>query len=106
MTPILKVKPGVMLTGLRPEMCIVLDIVPVVFARKGYDCWLTCAVEVRTKGKHPLGKALDFDSSTNVPEDVGMEIARSTKAYLGDEFGVVWHGPRWHLHVQHPRPEV
>ena len=106
MNSILKVKPGVKLAGLRPEMCIVLDIVPVIFARKGYDCWLTCAVEVRTEGKHPHGRALDFDSSTNVPEEIGMEIARSAKAYLGDEFGVKWHGPRWHLHVQHPRPEV
>lgn len=105
MTAILKVKPGVRLTGLKPEMCIVLDVVPAVFARKGYDCWLTCAVELREKGQHPKGGGLDFDSSTNVPEAIGNEIAVSVKAYLGDEFGVIWHGPRWHLHVQHPRPE-
>lgn len=104
MTSILKVKPGVKLAGLKPEMCIVLDVVPVVFARKGYDCWLTSAVRPGDTGKHGSGGGLDFDSSTHIPDSVGCEIAVSAKAYLGDEFGVVWHGPRRHLHVQHPRP--
>ena len=104
MTPRLKIKPGVHLAGIKPEMCVVLDLVPIVFASKGYDCWLTCAVEPRTEGQHPKGGALDFDSSTNIPLSVGIEIQTSVKAYLGNEFGVLWHGPRWHLHVQHPRP--
>ena len=106
MTPRLKIKPGVKLEGLQPEMCVVLDLVPTIFASKGYDCWLTCAVERRDVGKHPMGKALDFGSSTNVPYEMGMEIQRSVKAHLGDEFGVKWHGPRFHLHVQHPRPRA
>ena len=104
MTPRVKIKTGVELSGLQPEMCVVLDLVPTVFASKGYDCWLTCAVEHRDGGKHPQGKALDFDSSTHVPKSVGQEIERSVKAYLGERFGVVWHGPRWHLHVQTPPP--
>jgi hypothetical protein len=103
-TPILKIKPGVQLAGIKPEMCVVLDIVPTVFARHGYDCWLTCAVEPREEGKHPYGQALDFDSSTNIPESVGREIQTMTKAFLGPGFGVIWHGPRWHLHVQCPPP--
>ena len=103
---ILKTKPGVVVAGLQPEMCRVLDTVPAVFARKGYDCWLTSAVREGDEGKHGKGKALDFDSSSNIPESIGNEIAVSVKAYLGDEFGVKWHGPHWHLHVQHPRPEV
>lgn len=106
MSPILKVKPGVKLAGLKPEMCLVLDVVPAIFGRKGYDCWLTSAVREGDPGKHGLGGALDFDSSTNIPRDIGNEIMVSVKAYLGDEFGVIWHGPRFHLHVQHPRPEV
>jgi hypothetical protein len=106
MTAIYKIKPGVQVDGLQAKMCIVLDIVPVIFERKGYDCWLTCAVEPRDEGKHPGGGALDFDSSTRIPEGTGREIQTSVKAYLGDEFGVKWHGPRWHLHVQHPRPGV
>jgi hypothetical protein len=104
MTPRLKIKPGVKLAGLKPEMCVVLDVVPIIFASKGYDCWLTCAVEPRDKGEHPNGGALDFDSSNNIPHDTGKEIESSAKSYLGDEFGVLWHGPRWHLHTQHPRP--
>lgn len=104
MTLILKVKAGVKIGGLQPEMSLVLDVVPAVFARKGHDCWLTSAVRPDDDGKHGQGRALDFDSSTNVSEKTGKEIERSVKAYLGDEFGVVWHGPRRHLHVQHPRP--
>lgn len=101
MTPILRIKPGVRLTGLKPEMSVVLDVVPIVFGRKGYDCWLTCAVEERDSGLHPEGKALDFDSSTNVPLDTGKEIERSAESFLGPEFDVDWHGPRYHLHVEH-----
>ena len=100
----MKIKPGVCLGGLKAEMCVVLDLVPIIFASKGYDCWLTCAVEPRPEGQHPKGGALDFDSSTYISSAVGMEIQASVKAYLGEEFGVIWHGPRWHLHVQHPKP--
>jgi hypothetical protein len=104
MTPRLKIKPGVKLEGLQPEMCVVLDLVPTIFASKGYDCWLTCAIEPRPEGKHPEGRALDFDSSTNIPPSVGQEIQTSVKSYLGEGFGVIWHGPKWHLHVQTPPP--
>lgn len=103
MTPILRVKPGVRLGGLQPQMAIVLQIVPIVFARKGYDCWLTCAVEPRESGLHPKGLALDFDSSTNVPMNTGQSIAKDVKGFLGgklSEFDALWHGPRWHLHVE------
>jgi hypothetical protein len=103
-TALYKIKPGVDMTGLKPEMAAVLDIVPVVFERKGYDCWVTSAVRPGDPGKHGEGGALDFDSSTNIPHDVGIEIQRSVKAYLGPTYGVLWHGPRWHLHTQHPVP--
>ncbi len=106
MTAIYKIKPGVEVEGLKAKMSIVLDIVPVIFERKGYDCWLTCAVEPRDEGKHPTGEALDFDSSTHIPEETGIEIQTLAKAYLGPGFGAKWHGPRFHLHVQHPRPGV
>lgn len=107
MTPILKVKPGVKLGGIKPEMAIVLDVVPIVFARHGYDCWLTSAVrEGDGPSKHDFGQALDFDSSTNISEEVGLKIACLAKTFLGNEFGTLWHGPYWHLHVQFPRPGV
>ena len=106
MTPRLKIKPGVKLEGLQPEMCVVLDLVPTIFASKGYDCWLISAVRADDPGKHGKGKGLDFDSSNNIPHETGMEIQRSVKAHLGDEFGVIWHGPKFRLHVQHPRPRA
>jgi len=101
MTPLAKVVPGVRLKGLQPEMAIVLDVVPEVFGRFGYDCWVTSAVRPQSSGLHRLGLALDFDSSTNVPESVGQQIATRVSSYLGDGFDCLWHGPKWHLHVEY-----
>ena len=101
MTPILQISPGVKWTGIQPEMAIVLDVVPVVFFRKGHDCWLTSAVRPGDDGDHGDGRGLDFDSSTNIPYDTGKEIEASVQGYIGHEFYVSWHGPRWHLHTGH-----
>lgn len=100
MTPILKVKPGVVLAGIQPEIIRVESVVATVFGRHGYDCWLTSAVREGDPGFHGKGLAEDFDSSTNIPESVGNEIERSVSAHLGDSYDVVWHGPYWHLHVE------
>ena len=100
MTAALHVKPGVRFTGLQLVMMQVLDVVPAVFARFGYDCWLTCAVEERDRGFHPTGRAADFDSSSNVPYEVGMKIRKATGRLMGTDYDAVWHGPRWHLHVE------
>ena len=106
MTQALKIKPGVRFEGLQPVMMRVLDTVPIVFSQWGYDCWLTCAVEERGSGFHPKGKALDFDSSSNIPYAVGMKIREATARLLGTDFDAVWHGPRWHLHTEHDPEEV
>lgn len=106
MTPIIHIKPGVQLAGIRPEMAVVLDVVPIVFARNGYDCWVTCCVEPRSSGLHPKGLACDFDSSTDVVEETGHRIAVSAKSFLGDDFDIIWHraaGGRWHLHTEYDR---
>ena len=106
MTPIIHIKPGVQLAGIRPEMAVVLDVVPIVFARNGYDCWVTSAVRPNDPGKHGSGEGLDFDSSTDVPEETGHRIAASAKSFLGDDFDIIWHraaGGRWHLHAEYDR---
>jgi hypothetical protein len=100
MTPVYQIKPGVEMGGIDGCMAPVLDIVPVVFARRGYDCWVTSAFRQGDPGKHGFGRGLDFDSSTHIPEETGHEIARSVNAYLGSGYVCIWHGPRWHLHVQ------
>lgn len=100
MNAIYHVKPGVEMEGLDPSMAVVLDIVPTIFSRKGYDCWVTSAFRLGDSGKHGQGKGLDFDSSSSVPESTGNEIASMVSFYLGPSYYVAWHGPRWHLHVQ------
>ena len=100
MNPIMKVKPGVNLAGIRAEIVRAESIVSTVFGRHGYDCWLTSAIRSGEYSFHGKGLAEDFDSSTNVPHDTGKEIERSVKAHLGDSYDVLWHGPYWHLHVE------
>ena len=96
----LKVAPKARLKGIQPEMAPAFSVVPAVFALFGYDCWLTCAVEPRSKGLHPKGLALDFDSSSNIPIETGESIAAEVKGYLGMDFDCPWHGPKFHLHVE------
>ena len=100
---ILSVKAGVRFGGLKDEMMCVLDVVPIVFAQLGYDCWLTCAVAERSSGLHPHGLALDFDASANVPLSTGNEIANRAREILSPDYDVVWHkteGGNYHLHTE------
>lgn len=101
MTPMIQVKPGVKLTR-DTASAIVMQVVPTVFMRKGYDCWLTSNLR-DGDGTSLLdsGLAWDFDSSTNIPLAVGEEIAFMVRQYLGMDFDVLWHGPRYHLHVEY-----
>jgi len=102
MTPLVQIKPGVRMAGVKPEMMVVLDVVPVVFARFGYDCWLTsCVRNGDGTSKHDSGEAMDFDSSVNVPEATGHEIAFRVNQTLSRDYDALWHGPRFHLHVEH-----
>ena len=99
----LNVKAGVQFDGLKDEMMKVLDVVPIVFAQLGHECWLTCAVQPRDSGLHPYGLALDFDSSANVTQSTGQEIAKRVREILAPGYDVVWHkagGGNYHLHVE------
>lgn len=101
---ILSVKAGVQFGGLKDEMMVVLDVAPIVFAQLGYDCWLTCACTPRDSGLHPHGLALDFDSSANVPQSTGHEMANRVREILGPGYDVLWHktaSGHWHLHTEY-----
>lgn len=109
MTPTYTIKHGVQMGGLDPVMCVALDLVPLVFERYGYDCVVTCAVESRGSGLHPLGRALDFDSIKNIPYETGASIATVCGQMMGEGFDIIWHRVKrkdgtygnWHLHVEY-----
>lgn len=100
----LKLSESVSLRGIRPEMALVLQEVPKVFFRHGFDCWLTSGVRPKSRGSlHSVGLALDFDASTHITQEEGQLIADELGQNLSREYQVLWHKTKrgnWHLHVE------
>jgi hypothetical protein len=99
----LRIDDGVDWRGIEPEMAIVHQEAPKVFARHGFYCWVTSAVRDDPNSLHGYGLALDFDASVPVTEEEGLRMASELRANLGKQFQVLWHKtPRgnFHLHVE------
>ena len=90
---------------LKPQIAAILAIVDQEFEAAGCrDVVLTSLWRERgPKSLHPYGYAADFDSP-QMPEDWNdskwVRVRVSVKERLGDEYDVLAHGPRAHLHVE------
>ena len=106
----IRLKPGVRLKELQPQMALAAHVVDGVF----YDfsileCWITSANDGRHSPtslhyRDGLCRALDF--RTHQTDLDGREVAlrNEVKARLGDDFDVVLEdvgGPNEHLHVEY-----
>lgn len=97
----IKIAHGVDITRFDPGMKPVFAVVPEAFMRFGYDCWLTSGFREGDSKLHGEGKAADFDSSKNIPEQTGYEIRDWIKTRVGPDFDIVWHAsPNWHMHTE------
>lgn len=105
----MRLKRGVKLTGLTPQMAIANQIVNGVFKEFGVECVITSAND-GTHGANSLhsrdGLCRAFDYRTHYVTLNGFEVKLrdEVKERLGDEFDVVMEGigtPNEHLHVEH-----
>jgi hypothetical protein len=99
----LSLKPGVSLTGVKPEMVIGALVVSSVYQDHDLDCVITSATD-GTHGRnslHYVGLALDF-RTRNVPEEELPNLVNQIREALGDDFDVILHSS--HLHCEH-QPE-
>ncbi len=100
------------LRDLKPQISGIFGIVDEEFVAAG------CAITVLTscwrkrvpgpRSLHPDGLAADFDSQ-QMPEDLDdhrwTRVRTAVIERLGDEYDVIAHGPRAHLHVEYDPPK-
>ncbi len=96
----LSLKPGVRLTGIRPELVIAVLAAERVYAAAGHNLTITAC----TDGKHSIGSfhysgaAVDL-RTRDLPAGDVSKIAAQIRDCLGADFDVVIEND--HLHVEH-----
>lgn len=93
----MKIKLGVRLNGLRPEMLIVLMIVKPILERYQQELVVTSALDSKhsRKSRHYVGCGLDI-RTRDIVGDVN-EVVGKIKADLGEEFYVAFEVN--HIHI-------
>jgi uncharacterized protein YcbK (DUF882 family) len=96
----MRLKSGVSLKDLCPQMVVAILLIKDVFQAFGYRVIITSGSdgEHSENSLHYEGKALDFRTRHVQDEDLGP-IAENAKQVLGDEFDVVLEAT--HLHVEY-----
>jgi len=97
----LKLKPGVKIQGLHPEMILAAQVASDIYTCYGVDCWLTSALD----GKHGRGslhfKGYAIDIRTrNLEVRQRQPVADEIKRALGAEFDVVFERRKFHIHIE------
>lgn len=107
----MKVKDGVILAGLVPELDDALAVVEECYAQVGAECWITSGrdgvhhgspVEGGTRDPHYEGKAVDV-RLWNVPLEHRAQLIANIRDRLGPEYVVLWENrgqPGEHAHIQ------
>jgi hypothetical protein len=105
----MRIKPGVSLANLQPQMALAALVVDSVFRRGGYDAMITSGSDGTHNGQpvigdtrdpHYMGKALDFRVSDIKPEDL-PHIVNGLQVCLSSEFVLLQEAD--HLHLQYGR---
>lgn len=97
----LVLKPGVRITGVRPEILLAAVAAERVYEEAGHDFTITACVD----GKHMAGSlhyaggAIDVRTRDLQPADVQKLIAR-IKSCLGDDFDVLLEVDHVHIEFQ------
>jgi len=101
-----KIKAGVSLEHLTPQMALAADVVAAAYALLGYNAVITSGSDGDHKGQpvagdtvdpHYAGKALDFRTSNVAPADLSHLVVL-VKDALGEGFVVLLEND--HIHVQ------
>lgn len=93
------IKPGVRITGMRPEILLAVVAAERVYAQAGFDCTITACVDGRhtTGSLHYAGAAIDV-RTRNVPADRLPKVAGQIRECLAGDFDVILEST--HLHIE------
>ena len=96
----ISIKPGVRLTGLKPEAAIGVTIAGSVFSEHSEDMTITSCTEGKhsRKSLHYVGQAFDLRIRDMSKEKIA-DILRDIKAALGPEFDALLQTD--HIHVEY-----
>ena len=94
-----KIKKGVSILGLKPEIILGFVIIKSAFNRHGYVCRLTSGVDGKhmNHSHHKKGLAIDI-GIRGVPRDELEKIINECYECLGDEFQLIVEGN--HIHCE------
>lgn len=97
----MRLKPGVSIAGLRPELAIALHIAEAVYEDHGSELVITAGTDgTHSPGSlHYVGLAVDL-RTTNVPSGRLDSIVNGLRDALGAEFDVVKESDHIHLEFQ------
>lgn len=102
-----KLKEGVTLLGLAPQMVIAVMAADALYERYGVDCVITSGNDGKhsVKSKHYAGCALDFRTrDLQDPIFHGKEIADELRAALGQDYDVILETDHIHVEWEPRRP--
>lgn len=101
----LSLKPGVRISGIRPELLLAIIAAERVFEKAGHDVTVTACVEGKhaANSLHYVGLAVDLRTKDILPADALGIIAR-IKVALGDDFDVVHEVDHVHIEFQPKTP--
>lgn len=96
----MKMKKGVKLGGVKPEIVTAYMLVDAVYASMGLTCTLTSCTEGKHSDNslHYTGYAGDF-RTRNVPKWERSNLADKVQHMLGSDFDVILHNT--HLHIEY-----
>jgi hypothetical protein len=97
----LDIKPGVDLSGLRPEMLVALQVASEVFAQEGHRCTVTSARDGKHNAGslHYVGLAVDLRTSTaGIERPEARRIVSILRSRLGAQYDVV--AEYDHIHIE------
>ena len=92
-------KPGVRITGMRPEILLAAVAAMEAYRAAGHDLMVTACVDGKhmTGSLHYAGAAIDLRTRDVVPADV-QKLITQIKTCLGDDFDVLLEVD--HLHIE------
>ncbi len=102
----MKLKPGVRLTDLSPQMVLAAIVVNDLYKKRGLECVVTSANDSKhmVNSKHYKGNALDFRTHYRELNNLEIGLRDEIRECLGSEYVVLLEGvgtPNEHMHIQY-----
>lgn len=102
----MKLKPGVRLKGLSPQMVLAAMVVDDLYKKRGLECVITSGNDSKHMlgSLHYSGNALDFRTHYQELNHLEIDLRDEIRECLGPDFDVVLEGvgtPGEHIHLEY-----